>query len=172
MVFSNFTAITKSAQTLLISISPLLDDFLLALDLSISWLDLMLSSRLILASETAPLPKRTPAHLDRIGVAAAQMFSSTHSLLSASHHVCSHISIALTNLRGCLSKVLRSQGAIFGMTWTAFLLPYARRLLVTGIEWMKGLRICLFVLLNAFRCGKSDYRQYTIVKLRLLCLYK
>jgi hypothetical protein len=64
----------------------------------------MLRSRLILASETARLPRRTPAHLDRIGVAAAQMFSSTHSLLSASHHVCSHISIALTNLRGLSIK--------------------------------------------------------------------
>jgi len=41
------------------------------------------------------------------------------------------------------------------MKWTAFLLPYARRLLVTGIERMKGLRIRLLVLLNAFRCGNQ-----------------
>jgi len=64
----------------------------------------VLRSRLILASETAPLPKPKSAHLDRIGVAAAQMFLSTHSLLWASHHVCSHISIALTNLHGLSIK--------------------------------------------------------------------
>lgn len=75
MVFSNFTAITTLRAYLFnhhLSSSRRLSFGVGSFHIC---LDLMLRSRLILAPELGLHTKRTPAHLDRIGVASAQMFS-------------------------------------------------------------------------------------------------
>jgi hypothetical protein len=90
--------------------------------------------------------KGTPAHLERIGVASAQTFSSTHGMFPH------RLSFGMLSeglfpyLRGAVYQKYFDRRGAMGMIRTAFLLPHARRRLVTGaIEWMKGCEYaCLY----------------------------